>query len=179
MIKEELIEQRKMRCLKYIKVFIETKDNSTSRLRGFIDDWYGFHKAGPYLNKKHNVRWLNNPDCTKPIIKDCLEGMDFISVGARAVLDGFSREPLIKEHAVPVKVIKELLLELPSNASLQDIERHLLKYYKLGALTKNEDKEINSTQVNSISLKSSMPEDWNREDMFHKVCKSEYKTKLT
>ena len=168
--REELIKRRKKRCLKYLKVYIQEKDNSAARLRGFIDGWYGFHKKGEYLNKNLNGRWLNNPDCTKPEIKACLEGMDFISVGARAVLDGLSQELLIKEHAVPVKVIRDLLLELPSNSSLTKIEGVLLTHYKLGALTKDEDNQINKIKVNSKnnskSLRSDMPDNWDKKDMF-------------
>lgn len=87
--------------------------------------------------------------------------MDFISTGARAVLDGASDDRLIKEHAVPVRKLRELLTNLGADASVNEIEETLIKYYKLGVLTKEEDDKINQA-----SLNSRMPLDWDGENMF-------------
>lgn len=148
------------RCLRYIKVYLEEGDSSVSRLRGFLDDWYGYSIGGSHLTRHGNVRWLNNPDHTKPTIRECLEGMDFISGDARDILDGKVKAPLIKEHAVPVKVLRTMLRDI-SEPTIIDIQTILKKYYKLGVLTKSENKKLDGAGLNS-----SMPKNWDGKDAF-------------
>ncbi len=148
------------RCLKYIQVYLEEGDRSVSRLRGFLDEWYGYSKNGPHLTKYGNVRWLNNPDCSNLKVRECLEGMDFISKDAREVLDGKIKKRLIKEHAVPVKVIQEMLKKLRSPSTVE-LQKFLESYYRVGVLTKEEDQRINN-----MGFKSCMPNDWSGKELF-------------
>jgi len=121
-------------------------------IRTFVDEWFAYHRGGVFLNRNGAPRWFNNPN---PVTqREALSQMHFVSDAAQEVLDGESDSRLIKEHAVPVKVLKNLLcrIEEPTH---EKVEECLLANYKLGVLTKTED-----LLLNSMKLSSSMPLDW-------------------
>ena len=86
--------------------------------------------------------------------------MHFISKNALNAINSKSDTQLVKDHAVPVKIISEMLKQIicPSEAS---IEKLLQDFYRLGVLTHEEDKTLNQ-----LNLKSNMPNDWDGENVF-------------
>jgi len=148
------------RCLEYINIYLTHNDNSVKNLRRFLDGWHAYSKGGSLLTRGGNVRLLNNPDCSKPIVRKCLEDMDFISVDARNVLNGKAEHRLIVEHAIPIKVIRKKLKTM-SSPTLLEIQECLKKHYRIGLLTKEEDNKINARGLNS-----SMPKGWNGQEPY-------------
>ena len=139
--------------LKHIKIFIDSKNNDKHLLRTFLDNWFAYHKEGPFLSKNNRPVWFNNPNPIKT--RDALLSMHFVSKKALKVINENLDIKLIKEHSLPVSVIYELLLKQDFKNE-NDIEIFLLNYYRLGVLTKDEDNILSS-----IGLKYKMPEDWN------------------
>jgi len=121
------------RCLEYINIYLTHNDNSVKNLRRFLDGWHAYSKGGSLLTRGGNVRLLNNPDCSKPIVRKCLEDMDFISVDARNVLNGKAEHRLIVEHAIPIKVIRKKLKTM-SSPTLLEIQECLKKHYRIGLM---------------------------------------------
>lgn len=101
-----------------------------------------------------------HPNNLSEATRDCLLNMHFISKDALNAINSRSDTQLIKDHAMPVKVISELLKQddCPSEES---VEKLLLNFYKLGVLTQEEDKVLNQ-----LSLKSAMPNDWDGINVF-------------
>jgi hypothetical protein len=140
--------------LNHIKIFIDSKNNDKHLLRCFIDNWFAYHKKGPFLSKNNKPVWFNKPNPVKS--KDALLSMHFISKKAFEVIKNQNLDVrLIKEHSIPVSIIYDLLLEQDFNNE-NDIEIFLLKYYRLGVLTKDEDNVLAKE-----GLKKKMPENWN------------------
>lgn len=156
------MNDHKIRCLNYIQAYIKSKDQSCHRFRGFVDEWYGHHKGGCFLTRKRKdnqgerVRWLNNPDITKDVYNKCMRDLHVVSEQALKILKRKGSEPLIKEHAIPIKKLRELVfLKLNSNSKIECIEQFLLTYYRVGAITKKEDLDVNKK-----GLKDCMPTNW-------------------
>ena len=139
--------------LKHIKIFIDSKNNDKHLLRTFLDNWFAYHKEGPFLSKNNRPVWFNNPNPIKT--RDALLSMHFVSKKALKVINENLDIKFIKEHSLPVSVIYELLLKQDFKNE-NEIEIFLLNYYRLGVLTKDEDNTLSS-----IGLKYKMPEDWN------------------
>ena len=69
-------------------------------------------------------------------------------------------EKLEIEHAVPIKVIVDLLLDLTPLTSIE-IENLLKKYFRVCMVTKSEHKKLSDAK-----LRSKMPDDWDCEDPY-------------
>jgi hypothetical protein len=140
-------------------------------LRSFTDYWFAYHKQGPFLNSKNNPKWHNNPSSVKD--KDALLGMHFISDMAFDVIEQGSDVKIIKEHSIPINVIREILIQ-QKPLTITDIENILLRFYRLGVLTKEEDKVLNEK-----GLQSSMPASWDfNENVFSRYEVAGIKGKL-
>lgn len=78
---------------------------------------------------------------------------------------------ITKEHVVPVKVIMEGLLSMElkqdCNESFQKIKDYLEKHVVIALITDTEDACLRRNK-----LQSSMPEDWDREDIFSRYIAS-------
>ena len=149
------IEKLKNSYLTHIKIFIDSQNNDKHLLRSFLDNWFAYFKKGPFLSKNNKPIWFNNPNPIKS--KDALLSMHFISQSALKVINNNLNVRLIKEHALPISVIYELLFE-EKFKNEKNIEKFLINYYKLGVLTKDEDDLLSKEK-----LKYKMPEDWNKQ----------------
>ena len=149
------IEKLKNSYLTHIKIFIDSQNNDKHLLRSFLDNWFSYFKKGPFLSKNNKPIWFNNPNPIKS--KDALLSMHFISQSALKVINNNLNVRLIKEHALPISVIYELLFE-EKFKNEKNIEKFLINYYKLGVLTKDEDDLLSKEK-----LKYKMPEDWNKQ----------------
>ena len=138
--------------LEHIKLCIDSGAWGPGMLRSCVDYWFAYHMRGPFLNKNDNPNWHNNPSPIKH--KDALLKMHFISETAYDVIMEGSEVRLIKEHSIPINVIRKILVqEKPTN--IKDIENILLRFYRLGVLTKDEDDILSSKGLNS-----KMPDSW-------------------
>ena len=81
--------------------------------------------------------------------------MHFVSKSALDVINNNFKTRLIKEHALPVSVIYELLFQ--ESLKERDVEEFLINYYRLGVLTFDEDKKLTEAK-----LKYKMPLEWNK-----------------
>lgn len=73
--------------------------------------------------------------------------MHYISSEALGVVQGGAkRVPLVKDHAVPVSVLRDYLLE-EAVVSESAIQEFLVKNYKLGVITKDDDLQIVSSKL--------------------------------
>ena len=150
------LKQIKNSYLEHIKICIESDAWGAGLLRSFIDYWFAYHKQGAFLNSKNNPIWHNNPSPKKD--KDALLGMHFISDMALDVLEQGSSVRLIKEHSIPVSVIQKILIQQKPK-TINDIENILLRFYRLGVLTKHEDDILRLKGLNS-----KMPTSWDFND---------------
>lgn len=82
--------------------------------------------------------------------------MHFVSKRALDVINNNLDTRLIKEHALPVSVIYELLYK-ENLKKERDVEDFLINYYRLGVLTFDEDKKLTEAK-----LKYKMPLEWNK-----------------
>lgn len=146
------LKQIKNSYLEHIKICIESDAWGAGLLRSFADYWFAYHKQGPFLNSNNNPKWYNNPSSVKD--KDALLGMHFISDMAFDVIEQGSEVRLIKEHSIPVHVIQKILIQ-QNPKTIDDIENILLRFYRLGVLTKDED-DILCVK----GLSSKMPRYW-------------------
>ncbi|MDA1311470.1 MAG: hypothetical protein O2985_17960 [Proteobacteria bacterium] len=138
--------------LEHIHIFVRSRDSELRNLRTFLDNWFQYDKGKPFLNNNCRPIWFNKPDPVK--YKDALLRMHFVSEDARRVIDGGLQEHLVKDHAVPVKVIGKILMDdkTITSASLQE---RLCTIYRLGVITKSED-----LKLNAAGLRQKMPSDW-------------------
>ena len=166
LIEKEILDLDKLKhsYLTFIKVHIETQNPDNKLIRSFIDRWFAYKKQGNFLTKGNIERTFNKSDISPnnlpEVTKDCLLNMHFISKNALNAINSKSDMQLVKDHAVPVKIISEMLKQVncPSEAS---IEKLLLNFYRLGVLTHEEDKTLNQ-----LNLKSAMPNDWDGKNVF-------------
>jgi len=135
---------------------IELKHKRGSHIRHFIDQDFCF-KYG-YVTKNWNPRWE-----------------DLVRKGAvsEKALNSKNRKEIVKEHLVPLKYIKQVLLALPDKkiSSLSLLEKELKKIVKFGTIHKSENKKLNK-----MGLRSKMPEEYfNRKHELHNDLYARYK----
>lgn len=68
---------------------------------------------------------------------------------------------LIVDHAVPVAVMVNMLFQSHADLSRDGIRAFLIKWYRLGLLTHEEN-----ARLNAAGLNSKMPTDWDYLDVF-------------
>ena len=146
------MKQIKNSYLVHIKICIESGSWGAGLLRSFTDYWFAYHKQGPFLNSNNNPKWHNKPSSVKD--KDALLEMHFISDMAFDAIEKGSDVRLIKEHSIPLRVIRKILIQQEPKTTT-DIENILLRFYRLGVLTKDEDDILRLKGLNS-----KMPASW-------------------
>ena len=140
-------------CLKHVEIYLEAKEYETGGpFRTFIDNWFQLSMRGAFLNSNGRPIWFNNPTRDKHF--DALLSMHFISEDAMAVLNGQKNERLVKDHSVPVAVIRDILIS-QKNIGFINIEDTLVRNYRLGVITKGDDEKLNKQ-----GLRSKMPDGW-------------------
>ncbi len=144
--------------LLYLQLYLNSGDRDGPTFRGFVDNWFAYHFGGPFLNRNGRPKWFNNPDPVKQ--REALLNMHFISSEAKRTIDGKASDRLIKDHSIPIAVLRERLRTLNDHQP-ETIEAFLKSNYRLGVLTLAEDKRLTER-----GLKSSMPSDWNGIDTY-------------
>lgn len=138
--------------LKYLEIYHATNDNNGSLFRSFIDNWYAYYRGGPFLNSSGNPKWFNNPNPQREW--DALTSMDFVSKKALSVMEGKHTDRLVKDHSIPIKIIRSEFSKLET-PNIEIIKHFLIANYKLGVITKTEDRLLDKRK-----LRSGMPENW-------------------
>ena len=140
--------------LEHILLFISSNNPDNHLFRNFIDSWFAYHKKGPFLNSNQRPRWFNNPSPVKD--RPALLNMHFVSAAAFQIIETKSDTRLIKEHSIPVSILLALL-SAAKPRKLSDVENFLLRYYRLGVITKEED-----NRISRLGYKSKMPTGWSK-----------------
>ena len=138
--------------LEYLKLYLIHDDQDGHLFRTFVDNWFAYSHGGHMLNSKGRPKWFNNPDPKKE--RDALLSMHFVSADARKVLSGESNGRLVKDHAIPINILRQLIHDIPEH-SVSSIGAFLMNNYRLGVITKAEDDQLNSEKLRSV-----MPKDW-------------------
>lgn len=141
--------------LKRILVSVSVRDYSAP-FRTDFDNWYAFKEGGPFLNGNSRPHWYNNPCPDKH--GEALSRAHFVSTAAARTLSGIERERLMKDHAIPVAVLRDMLFHEQPN-SIEEIRAFMLKNYSFGIITDEEDRKLNAA-----GLRSRMPQGWTAAD---------------
>lgn len=141
--------------VQHIFIAVQAGDRSAP-FRTFFDNWFAFQTAGPFLNQNSRPQWFNNPcpDKHGSALKNC----HFISSAAARVLGGLSSTRLVKDHCVPVSVLREIIFD--SHAlTTEYVEQLMLRFYRVGVITKEEDDLLTAE-----GMRSAMPDGWTAGD---------------
>jgi len=136
--------------LKYIETFLRAKEPNAHLFRTFVDNWFAYHTGGPFLNSRGRAKWFNNPDPVSE--RSALLQMHWISQSAQNVLNGKEIVHLVKDHAIPLLVLRNRMFQF-EEWTLNSIRQFLIENYKLGLITIDEDNKINKS-----GLRQKMPE---------------------
>jgi len=123
-------------------ILIEIKHQRGQHLRHFIDQYFCYKNG--YVTKNCKPAWGK------------ILWNEWVSEEAEE-----KGGLVVREHTVPIDVIKQLLLDLGVNTTLKDIATLLDKYVVFATIRKDEDIKLNNEE-----LKSKMPKNWDKEDVF-------------
>lgn len=137
--------------LKHILIAVEDDDRAAP-FRTFVDNWFAYKEGGAWLNGRGRPHWFNNPCPARH--RDALCNAHFVSQAAARVLAGLARERLVKDHAIPASVLRDILFAAKPD-SLLAVRTLLLEWYRIGVITKAEDDLLAAS-----GFRSSMPRGW-------------------
>ena len=146
--------------LQKILQYIQTDGSDKSEtFRTLVDSWYGYYMGEGFVKRTGSVQWFNRSDLKQMRHKPAICRMHFISSKAKMVLNSDGFEPLVKDHSVPVNILrKELSALKPLNTD--GVKAFLLNRYRLGVITESEDKDL------CDRLKSGFPSGSSTSDIF-------------
>lgn len=137
--------------LEHILIAITAEDRSAP-YRTFFDNWFAFKIGGPFLNRNSRPNWHNNPCPDRH--GEALKSAHFLSSKAARTLSGVERQRLVKDHAIPVAVLREMLID-QQPSSIAEVEQLMLRYYRIGVITQRENEQLRASGLNS-----EMPRGW-------------------
>lgn len=137
--------------LQHIQIAANARDRSAP-FRTFFDNWFAFKNGGAFLNSNSRPHWFNNPCPNRH--GEALSRAHFVSVEAARTLAGMERQRLVKDHAIPVSVLREMLIE-QQPSSIDEVDRFMRRFYRFGIISQREDEQIRAKGLNS-----KMPGDW-------------------
>lgn len=140
-----------MSTLRHIQIATEARDRAAP-FRTFFDNHFAYRSGGPFLSRTGTPLWFNAP-CPKRD-REALMGAHFVSAEAMRVIAGLSSEALVRDHAIPVRVLRDLLMNAHA-PTIQLINGYMQDFYRLGIITRSEDQRLNAA-----GLRSTMPEGW-------------------
>lgn len=141
--------------LKHILIAVEVRDHSAP-FRTFFDNWFAFKEGGTFLNANSRPHWFNNP---KPGQHgEALRSAPFVSLEASRTLAGVERQRLVKDHSIPVSVLRDIFFTKCPD-STEGARKILLQFYRFGIITETEDRILTAA-----GLRSRMPDSWTTGD---------------
>ena len=155
-----------MASLQMLLLYIKSGHTENALFRTLVDSWFAYAEGPPFVDHKLRPIWLNNPDPTTR--NALLKRVHYVSDAAKRIVDGIApynpeddNGRLVKDHSIPLRVLRALLEETPVS-SIEDLEHRLKQFYCLGLITRAEDRKL---------ARSKMPEGWNGIDPFARyVC---------
>jgi hypothetical protein len=165
----KICEDKEKAWLRLIEVAY-SDDTFSSLFRTAVDSWFAYHRtisacgnpsvlkdctADDLLTVRGNVnpRWFNTGDLTKKKNRQRgLRSFHAVSKKAQTVIDEQDNKPLIKEHVVPLVVLKKLLTVLGPKGPIA-VGGVLEHCYRVALLTKEEAKQLDG------KYKSEMPKE--------------------
>lgn len=140
--------------LHHILIAVAANDRSAP-FRTFFDNWFAFKAGGPFLNANSRPHWFNNPCPDRH--GEALNRAHFVSADAARTLARMDRQRLVKDHAIPVSVLRDMLMQ-EGPSTVGEVELIMIKYYRLGIITQRED-----DWLRDAGLRSRMPAGWTKE----------------
>lgn len=137
--------------IEHILVALRVKDASAP-YRTFFDNWFAFRVGGPFLNRNSRPHWFNAPSPDRH--GEALRRADFISAAAARTLSQLTRDRLVKDHAIPVSVLRDMLFETQPQTQ-EDVREFLRVHYRIGIITATEH-----AALSAAGLTSRMPSGW-------------------
>lgn len=125
----EALEKNCVIELKHIQIEIEHQRGQ--HLRHFIDQYFCYKHE--YVTSNCNAAWKK------------INWNEHISKEA----DNNHDKKVTRDHIVPIKVLKKMLLDLGTNAEINEIRDLLDKYVCFATITKAENKKLNDAGLNS------------------------------
>jgi hypothetical protein len=122
--------------------------------RTAVDNWSMYRRGNVFLSRG-KPRFFNKPksdDRRLPL-------MDFVSNGAKILMRSVAAttDQLIVDHAIPISQLHKIIRESKPRC-VGDVEAILLRSYRLGVITYEEDRKLRDA-----GLQSKMPSDWSAE----------------
>lgn len=135
-------DAREQIFLQKILLHVQTRvAEKRERFRGLVDSWYAFYMREGFVKTTGSVQWFNFKDLAQKRHHPAIWKMHFISDKAKQVLISGGSDRLIKDHAVPVKILLQELSALKP-ITTADVKAFLLNRYRLGIITKCEDDQL-------------------------------------
>lgn len=144
-----------MSTLRHIQIATEARDRAAP-FRTFFDNLHAYRTGGALLSRTGKPLWFNAPCPTRD--REALLSAHFVSTEAMRVIAGLSHEPLVRDHAVPVSVLRELLMNAHA-PTIDLVDGYMRDFYRLGIITRSENERLNAA-----GLRSKMPEGWTAHD---------------
>jgi hypothetical protein len=151
-------------------ICMEAATGKINDLRTKLDEWKAFAIGGDLVTYPGlRQRWLNNP-CPWQHHARLRRYMDWVTPESLDILRrGEQRDPTVRkpkqglpapfriivEHAVPIRVIREIILADQQLWNPVALEPFLNTWFRRGVLTKAED-----DRLNDAGLKQQMPPGW-------------------
>lgn len=136
--------------LEHIKIEILHKRGQ--HLRQFVDQWFCYKNG--YTTNGGRAKWSEisfNEYRSLGIVKL----LELYSIQELCSMKGTERLFVEKEHVIPLRVIKQKLIDLPTNVSLEEIENVLTSNVHFATITKQED-----SLLNEMGLRQKMPREY-------------------
>lgn len=141
--------------LKHILIAVEARDCSAP-FRTFFDSWFAFKSGGPFLNSSSRPHWFNNPCPSRH--GEALRRAHFVSMAAARTLAHLEPNRLVKDHAIPVAVLRDMLFD-EQPGSIEEVRLMMQRKYRIGILIHEEDDMLSKS-----GLRSKMPVGWVKSD---------------
>lgn len=144
-------EKKEQDYLQKILQYIQTDGSDKSEsFRTLVDSWYGYYMGEGFVKRTGSVQWFNRSNLAQKRHLAAICKMHFISAEANKVLNSDTDDHLIKDHSVPVNILRKELSALKP-LDTEGVKTFLLNRYRLGVITKCEDNKL------SGPLKSGFP----------------------
>lgn len=141
--------------LRYIQIAAEARDRAAP-FRTFFDNLFAYRVRGPLLRGTGAPLWLNAPCPVRD--REALMRTHFVSTNAALVLAGRKEETLVRDHAIAVAALRDLLLTIRPQ-TVEQTDDLMRRFYRLGVITRSED-----LRLNAAGLRAKMPAGWTTED---------------
>lgn len=139
-----------------VALFRRSHLHDSSLLRTLMDSWHAYYRGGQFIKSTGNPRTFNNPSSrlefeALALLPDC-------SLAARKVLNGETKDRVVKDHAIPVAFLRDALFEaLPDDTTGLDADNWLVENYCIAVLTHEEHE--------TLEFRANMPLDWDSADL--------------